>query len=135
MERRIFLLILATIFIFTSGCAREWKNPDKTLPAQKLNIERILVNSVIFDSAGVIVEGKVWDLKFETLKQQTEIPYTSFKLANKDGNYINVFASGHLPIHEGETVKVTGIYRREFQTESYEFVNEIEAEKIESIKN
>jgi hypothetical protein len=132
MERKAFLFIFLPIFIAALGCAREWQNPNTALPAMELSIVNLLATPTAYDSAGVIVEGKVWDLKFDKLEQQIDTPYTSFKLADKDGNYINVFASGHLPVSEGELVKVTGIYRREFQTESYKFVNEIEAEKVES---
>ncbi|HSE84165.1 MAG TPA: hypothetical protein VLB01_06430 [Thermodesulfobacteriota bacterium] len=133
MGKTAVLLLLSFVYIAALGCTPEWKNPNTTLPATEVKIERITVNPTAYDSAGVIVEGKVWDLKFDKLEQKTDIPYTSFKLADKDGNYVNVFASGHLPIFEGDMVEVTGIYRREFQTESYKFDNEIEAVKVEKM--
>lgn len=131
MGKTAFLLILSFIYIAALGCTREWKNPDTSLPAKELKIESLIINPIAYDSAGVVVEGKVWDLRFDKLEQKTEFPYTSFKLADKDGNYVNVFASGHLPISEGDIVEVTGIYRRELQLESYKFDNEIEAENVE----
>jgi hypothetical protein len=131
MGKTAILLMLSFMYIAALGCTREWKNPNTVLPATEVKIERIIVNPTAYDSAGVIVEGKVWDLKFDELEQKTDIPYTSFKLADKDGNYINVFASGHLLISEGDMVEVTGIYRRELQTESYKFNNEIEAKTVE----
>lgn len=131
MKRKFFLLVFLPVLIAAFGCAREWKNPDTALAVKELKIESILINPIIYDSAGVAVEGKVWDLKFEELQQKTELPYTSFKLADEDGHYVNVFASGHLPIAEGEIVEVTGIYRRQFPTEVHNFVNEIEAERVE----
>jgi hypothetical protein len=131
MVKTAILLILSFVYVAALGCTREWKNPNAALPATEVEIERIIVNPTAYDSAGVIVEGKVWDLKFDKLEQKTDIPYTSFKLADRDGNYVNVFAPDHLPISEGDMVEVTGVYRREFQTESYKFDNEIEAERVE----
>lgn len=131
MGRTAILLLLSFMCIAALGCTHEWTNPDTALPAKELKIESILVSPTAYDSAGIIVEGKVWDLKFDKLEQKTDIPYTSFKLADREGNYINVFASGHFPISEGDMVEVTGIYRRQFQTESYKFDNEIEAERVE----
>jgi hypothetical protein len=132
MMQKVLLFIFPIIFISFLGCTKEWQNPNTALPAKELEIRSILAHPNIYDSAGVIVEGKVWDLTFNILKEKgTETPYTSFKLADKDGNYVNVFALGHIPISEGGIVKVVGIYRREFKTEGYSFVNEIEAKRIE----
>jgi hypothetical protein len=130
MKRKSF--IYSVIFLASLGCAHEWQNPNTTLPAQELDIISILANPIAYDSAGVIVEGKVWDLVFDTLEEDDkESPYTNFKLADRDGNFVNVFALGHLPITEGDFVKVVGIYRRELSTGSYNFINEIEAKRVE----
>ncbi len=125
------------LFIVLLGCAGEWQNPNTTPPAKKMDIASILINPIIYDSTGVIVEGRVWDLVFNTLgknDKDKESPYTNFKLADKDGNFVNVFALGHLPIAEGDIVKVVGIYRRELNTENYKFLNEIEAKRVENEK-
>jgi len=130
MRKKAFLILFLIVFL---GCATEWQNPNTSLPARELNILAILANPVVYDSAGVIVEGKVWDLRFGSLNEKdTEIPYTHFKLADRDGNFVNVFAVGDVPVTEGDIVKVLGIYRREYKTENYSFINEIEAKKIEN---
>lgn len=130
MGKKVLLILFLSVFL---GCAREWQNPNTSLPARELKILTILANPIVYDSAGVIVEGKVWDLRFDTLREKdVEIPYTHFKLADRDGNFVNVFALGDIPVTEGDTVKVLGVYRREYKTESYSFINEIEAKKIES---
>ena len=127
--------IYSIILLASLGCAHEWQNPDTTLPAKEQDIVSILANPIAYDSAGVIVQGKVWDLVFDTLEEEDkESPYTNFKLADRDGNFVNVFALGHIPITEGDIVKVVGIYRRELSTESYDFINEIEAKRVESEK-
>jgi hypothetical protein len=136
MIEKAFLLIFTMIFMIFPGCAREWQNPNTALASKELTIDAILINPIIYDSAGVIVEGKVWDLAFKSLKERDiEIPYTSFKLADQDGNFVNVFALGDIPVAEGDMVKVVGIYRREYKTESYSFLNEIEAKRIETKNN
>jgi hypothetical protein len=126
------------LFLLSLGCAGPWQNPNTTTPAKKIDITSILINPIIYDSSGVIVEGKVWDLEFDTLenndKDNKGSPYTNFKLADRDGNFINVFALGHLPIAEGDYVKVVGIYRRQLETENHDFINEIDAKQIEEEK-
>lgn len=131
-EIALILFFLAIPLAF-SGCAREWQNPNTALPAKKLEIKSILTNPTAFDSAGVIVEGKVWDLRFDTLiEKDVQIPYTGFKLADRDGNFVNIFVLGDIPVSEGDLVEVVGIYRRVYTTEGYKFVNEIEAKRVEN---
>jgi hypothetical protein len=98
-------------------------------------IDVILTNSIIYDSAGVIVEGKIWDLVFDTMEEAgREISFTEFKLADQDGNYIRVFAPGHIPVVEGDIVEVTGIYRRDLGKQRHYFSNEIEAIRVQREK-
>ena len=132
MRGKYFVSLI--LFLFFLGCAGEWQNPNTTTPAKKIDITTILINPIAYDSAGVIVEGRVWDLVFNTLEKNDKdkgSPYTNFKLADKDGNFVNVLALGHLPIAEGDIVKVVGIYRRNISTENYKFLNEIEAKRVE----
>jgi hypothetical protein len=133
--KKASIVVFSILLPLITGCAKEWQNPDTALPAKKLKITSILVSPHAYDSAGVIVEGKVWDLTFNILEEKdSETPYTSFKIADKDGNFINVFALGHVPLFEGDLVEVKGIYRREYITERHSFINEIEAVSIEKIK-
>jgi hypothetical protein len=132
MRGKYFVSLI--LFFFFLGCAGEWQNPNTTTPAKKIDITSILINPIAYDSAGVIVEGTVWDLVFNTLEKNDKdkgSPYTNFRLADKDGNFVNVRALGHLPIAEGDIVKVVGIYRMNISTENYKFLNEIEAKRVE----
>jgi hypothetical protein len=132
MRGKYFVCLI--LFLFFLGCAGEWQNPNTTTPAKKIDITSILINPIAYDSAGVIVEGRVWDLVFNTLEKNDKdkgSPYTNFKLADKDGNFVNVFALGYLPIAEGDIVEVVGIYRRNLSSENYRFLNEIEAKRVE----
>ncbi len=130
MKREAFLLISSILLVFL-GCAREWQNPNTTIPAKQVDIAAILENPIAFDSAGVIVEGKVWDLVFDKFEREDiETPFTEFKLADQDGNFVKVFVLGHIPIAEGDIVEVMGIYRRELGKERIYFANEIEAIRV-----
>jgi len=134
MKREAFLL-MSSILLVSLGCAREWQNPNTTIPAKQVHISDILANPIAFDSAGVIVEGKVWDLVFDKFEREDkETPFTEFKLADQDGNFVKVFVLGHFPIAEGDIVEVTGIYRRELGKEPIYFANEIEAIRVEKEK-
>lgn len=134
MKREAFLLISSILLVFL-GCAREWQNPNTTIPAKQVDIAAILENPIAFDSAGVIVEGKVWDLVFDKFEREDkETPFTEFKLADQDGNFVKVFVLGNIPIAEGDIVEVMGIYRRELGKERIYFANEIEAIRVEMKK-
>jgi len=134
MKREAFLLI-SSILLVSLGCAREWQNPNTTIPAKQVDIAAILENPIAFDSAGVIVEGKVWDLVFDKFEREDkETPFTEFKLADQDGNFVKVFVLGHIPIAEGDIVEVLGIYRRELGKERIYLANEIEAIRVEKKK-
>ncbi|MGQ0793125.1 MAG: hypothetical protein ACT4NX_03450 [Deltaproteobacteria bacterium] len=130
MRSPLLLIVICSAAIAFSGCAREWKNPNTAIPSDKVRIAAILISPIFYDSAGVTVEGKVWDLQVNALDNKN--PYTRFKIADREGNFVNVSASGIVPLFEGEIVEVTGIYRRELQTEGGIRMNEIEARQIES---
>ena len=133
--KREALLLISSILLVSLGCAREWQNPNTTIPAKQVHIAAILENPIAFDSAGVIVEGKVWDLVFDKFEREDkETPFTEFKLADQDGNFVKVFVLGHIPIAEGDIVEVVGIYRRELGKERIYFANEIEAIRVEKKK-
>ena len=125
-----------SLFIFISAvlisCNKEWQDPNTAVPYTQTTIREILIAPIGYDSAGVSVEGMVWDLNYDLLvENEKEIPYTSFKIADSDGNYVNVFAEGNYPLIDGDQVKVIGVYRRELITESRNYVNEIDANSIE----
>jgi len=114
------------------SCAKQWQDPNTAVPYTKITIREILIAPIGYDSAGVSVEGMVWDLNYDLLvDDEKEIPFTRFKIADPDGNYINVFAEGNYPLTDGDQVKVTGVYRRESITKYHDFINEIEANNIQ----
>ena len=123
------IIILSTVFF--AGCIGQWQNPAVSIPAQELKIRELLIMPTIYDSAGVILEGKVWDLSFEGDTDKPDGVYTIFKLADKDGNYVNVKSPGMTTLlEEGVKVKVIGLHRIIQDKDTGMISNLIEAKQI-----
>lgn len=130
MNRNMLLMLTPLLMMILLSCSK-WQNPNTALPSKELTIANILITPHAYDGAGVIVEGMVWDLDYDILvDEEMEVPFTTFKIADTDGNYINVFAEGNFPLIEGEQVRVTGLYRRDYVTKYRNYTNEIEAKTI-----
>lgn len=136
MNKTIIILLISFIVSpMYISCARNWSDPSTSLPTKKLRIDSLLVMPTIYDRAGVEVEGKVWDIAFDSKEggNNNEI-YSYFKLADKHGNYINVISHGISDqIIEGDKVTVVGIYnirRLGVDPQTDNIYNEIEAIKI-----
>lgn len=134
MLSRLYALSLIAAVACLAGCAREWKDPNQSIPAKELGIPTILINKVMFDGAGVIVVGKAWDVTRSTdFTVSGTVEYTVFKIADKKGNYIGVYSTGHLEVLDGDKLRVTGYYRRELTKDERIFQNEIEAVRVEML--
>jgi hypothetical protein len=124
----LFIFIPAVLI----SCAKQWQDPNTSVPYTHTTIREILIAPIGYDGGGVSVEGMVWNLNYDLLvEDEKEIPYTSFKIADSDGNYINVFAEGNYPLTDGDQVKVIGVYRRQLVSENRKYINEIEANNIQ----
>jgi len=124
----LFIIIPAVLL----SCNKKWQDPNTAVPFTDTTIREILIAPIGYDSSGVSVEGMVWDLNYDLLvEDEKEIPYTSFKIADSDGNYLNVFAEGNYPLIDGDQVIVVGVYRRNLATDYRNYVNEIDAKSIE----
>lgn len=135
MTRISNLFVFIFVFIFIPAvlisCNKKWQDPNTAVPYTHTTIREILIAPIGYDSAGVEVEGMVWDLNYDLLvENEIEIPYTSFKIADPDGNYVNVFAEGNFPLIDGDQVNVVGVYRRQLETEYRDYINEIDANSI-----
>jgi len=123
------LLILAISFL--AGCIGQWQNPNNSIAAQELKIRNLLVMPTIYDSAGVILEGKVWDLDFVEDKDNPDEVYSKFKLADKDGNYVIVRSLGMTTLlQEGAMIKVIGLHRIIYDKDSRLISYHVEAKQI-----
>ncbi|MCH7927058.1 MAG: hypothetical protein IID03_03620 [Candidatus Dadabacteria bacterium] len=123
------LLILAISFL--AGCIGQWQNPNAAIPAQEIEIRNLLVMPTIYDNAGVILEGKVWDLDFVEDKDNPDEVYSTFKLADKDGNYVIVRSPGMTTLlQEGAMIKVIGLHKIIYDKDSRLISNHIEAIQI-----
>ena len=130
----IFVSIVALVFTLTA-CKHQWKDPDTSLPTQNLSIANLITNRDAFDSSGVSLIGKVWNLKVSSTESQNENAmketYTTFILADRLGTGVDVYAPGEVPIAEGDFVRVVGVYRKEFQNTGDYFSNIVDAVRIE----
>ncbi len=132
MTRILYCFVLIFIPAILISCHKQWQDPNTAVPYTHTTIREILIAPIGYDAAGVAVEGMVWDLKYDLLvEDEKEIPYTSFKIADSDGNYVNVFAEGNYPLIDGDQVKVIGVYRRQLTTDYRNYINEIDANSIE----
>ncbi len=133
---RIALITLTLIpMLLIVGCNRTWQDPNTSLPAQSVSIPDLLTNKNAYESAGVIVIGKIWDLTHETFEvgeNRELVDYTIFTLADRKGVGVNVYVPSDVPLVEGNYVRVVGVYRREFETEYHNFTNRIEAVRLEN---
>jgi len=132
MYSKAFVVSLILFSVLVQGCGKQWNDPNTSIPAWELTVKNLLISPIAYDSAGVIVEGRVWDVsKNITYLGDKSLEYTVFKLADPEGNYVGVYSPGHIEVIEGDDIKVTGLFRRNLKRDEYYFENEIEALKIE----
>ena len=139
MKRNLWLSIAILVFMLGSvSCNRQWKDPDTSISSQTISISNLISNRQAYTSAGVSLIGKVWDLKVQTAQNDDAdgVPetYTTFILADRMGNGVDVYAKGDVPIQEGDFVRVVGIFRKEFQPTGDYFLNVVDAVRIEDWK-
>ena len=126
----IFPLLILAIY-FLTGCIGQWQNPNASMPAQELKIRNLLVMQIGYESAGVILKGKVWDLDFVEDKDNPDEVYSTFKLADKDGNYVIVRSPEMTTLLvEGAMIKVIGLHRIIYDKDSRLISSHVEAKQI-----
>ena len=141
MKRSLFCLFVIT-FLF-SACQAEWKDPNKTLPAENVEITNILATPNVYDSAGVKLTGMVWDkervepaaIEDKNGEMVKPEPYTYFKLSDQKGHYVGVITDETDSFEDGDIVEVVGLFRRNFVAENHHFKNEVDARKITIIES
>lgn len=126
---------LALVFCFCASCAKKWQDPDTALPAQNVTIASILAYPDVYDMSGVIVIGKIWNPRVESLgvdENGNEEEYTEFTIADRNGIGVDVYVNGKPPINEGEYIKVVGLFRKTYESQGAYFYNRIDAVRLES---
>ncbi len=132
---RKFLCVLSLAILFISAACGQWRDPDTALPSQSVSIATILANPDAYDMSGVVVIGKIWRPKVESMginEYGVDQVYTVFTIADRNGIGMDVYVNGEAPVTDGEYIRVVGIYRKEFQTEGDYFYNRIDAVRLES---
>ncbi len=132
MNKRLSIILYLTFGAsLLAGCASHWENPNESVAAQKLKIRNLLITPTMYDHAGVILEGMVWDLEHIDDPDTPDQVYAMFKLADKDGNYVNVKSPGMKPLlKEGERIKIKGIHRVIFEEETRMINYHVDAKQI-----
>ncbi|MFI5322889.1 MAG: hypothetical protein ACHQ6U_05025 [Thermodesulfobacteriota bacterium] len=117
-------MIAAILFSTLASCNKKPEYiPGSTVLGYRAPISKILFSPIAFDGATVAVEGIVANLKQNEGKSKEVV--TNFKLADLDGNYINIVMPGTWKIVDKEYLVVGGIYRKNG--------NIIEADQFEKI--
>jgi len=92
------------------------------------SVSNILENDDYCNLKKVDITGKATNLDLKTSKKGSN--YTTFNLED-EGKQLKVFAWKHLPINEGEDVRVKGTFHKVKYVGKYSFKNEIEASIVE----
>jgi len=132
---RKFLCVLSLAILFLTAACGQWRDPDTALPSQSVSIATILASPDAYDMSGVVVIGKIWRPRVESMRINeygVDQVYTVFTLADRNGIGMDVYVNGEAPVTDGEYIRVVGIYRKEFQTEGDYFYNRIDAVRLES---
>ena len=136
---KIFIPLFLTL-LFVISCNRTWQDPNAIIPAAKISIASLISVPTVYDGAGVMVKGMVWDVVNDELVYLSDgyvetLAFSLFKLSDKKGNYVNIYTEDYFDINEGDIVEVIGIYRRDFVGSKRNYTNEIEAKNIRVIKS
>jgi len=135
MQKSLYIITLAIIITFSAACSQNWRDPETALPAQSVSIATILASPDAYDMSGVIVIGKIWRPRVESMgvnENGVEQVYTKFTLSDRKGVGIDVYVNGEAPVVDGEYIRVVGLFRKDFQTQGDYFDNRIEAKRLES---
>ncbi|MEQ9618699.1 MAG: hypothetical protein RIG61_05960 [Deltaproteobacteria bacterium] len=121
-----YQIILALLFFsLSAGCNKEPKYiPGMSVQGYRASISKILFSPIAFDGATVAVEGIVKDINEDSSETENGV-ITYFKLADLNGNYVNVNMPGSWDIVDDDYMIVGGVYRKNS--------NEIEASQFEKI--
>ncbi len=134
MQRFLCALLFVILLSLSAACS-QWRDPDTALPAQNVSISTILASPDAYDMSGVIVIGKIWRPRVESVgvtEDGMEQVYTVFTLADRQGIGIDVYVNGEAPVTDGEYIRVVGLFRKDFQSQGDYFYNRIEAMRLES---
>ncbi|HVY55733.1 MAG TPA: hypothetical protein VHC46_08260, partial [Thermodesulfobacteriota bacterium] len=102
---RKFLCVFSLVILsLGASCSREWRDPETSIPSQSVSIATILANPDAYDMSGVIVIGKIWRPRVESLGPNADgvdQVYTVFTIADRNGIGMDVYVNGEPPIADG----------------------------------
>lgn len=105
------------------------KRDDEIVSVQ---IAEIVSDPKQFDGTKVTLEGKVKKVKYT--KSAKGEDFTVFELKDGEGNKVGVYYEDeHLPIEKGDTLRITGRFKKERKYFLYKIKNSIKARTVETV--
>ncbi len=98
------------------------------------NIAEVVSEPKQYDGRKVTLEGVVKKVKYT--KSSKGEDFTVFELKDSQGNKLGVYYEDeHLPIEKGDTVRITGKFRKEKKYFLYKVKNVIKARTVELVSD
>lgn len=133
--KRILVILLIFSFSFEAAFGQSGNNlvPNST-PEEiiSVNIAEVVSEPKQFNGRQVTLEGVVKKVKYT--KSGKGEDFTVFELKDPQGNKVGVYYEDeHLPINKGDTVRITGKFRKEKKYFLYKVKNVIKARTVEPV--
>ena len=104
-------------------------SPEQNL---SVNISEVVSDPKQYEGVKVTLEGVVNKVKYT--KSSKGEDFTVFELKDTDGNKVGVYYEDeHLPIKKGDTVRISGKFRKEKKYFLYKVKNVIKARTVELV--
>ena len=104
-------------------------SPEQNL---SVNISEVVSDPKQYEGVKVTLEGVVKKVKYT--KSSKGEDFTVFELKDTDGNKVGVYYEDeHLPIKKGDTVRISGKFRKEKKYFLYKVKNVIKARTVELV--
>ncbi len=134
MKRTLIILLLIT-FPFQAAFGQSGNNlvsdstPEEIISA---DIAEVVSAPKQYDGRKVTLEGVVKKVKYT--KSSKGEDFTVFELKDSQGNKVGVYYEDeHLPIEKGDTVRITGKFKKEKKYFLYKVKNVIKASTVEPV--
>ena len=97
-----------------------------------VDIAEVVSDPKQYDGLKVTLEGKVKKVKYT--KSGKGEDFTVFELKDPEGNKVGVYYEDeHLPIAKGDTVRITGRFKKERKYFLYKIKNSVKARTVEAV--
>jgi cytochrome c-type biogenesis protein CcmE len=134
MKRTLIPFLIVT-FLFQAAIGNSEESQLSTKSTDEIisvNIAEVVSEPKQYNGRKVTLEGVVKKVKYT--KSAKGEDFTVFRLKDSQGNEVGVYYEDeHLPIKKGDTVRITGKFRKEKKYFLYKIKNVIKARTVESV--